>query len=51
MQSTTSAAGKPLRTAGPHVGITERKKTEKALAEYRDHLEELVQRRTPELEQ
>ena len=50
---------RPWYSAGGHIGgfvmysdlITERKMVERELEEYRDHLEELVQRRTSELEE
>ena len=45
------AASRPLRVIGTHSDITERKKAESELAQYRNHLEELVATRTSELEQ
>jgi PAS domain S-box-containing protein len=41
--------GQPLRMAGTHLLITESRRTEQELRQYRDHLEELVQERTTEL--
>lgn len=49
----TDQAGKPLsprRLVGTHVDVTERKQAEQALADYRLHLEDMVQARTSELE-
>jgi len=45
------AAGAPLRMAGIHMDITDRKQAESALHEYQEHLEELVRARTRQLEQ
>ena len=42
--------GKPVRSLGTMQDITERKRTEDELAKYREHLEELVKKRTSELE-
>ena len=41
--------GKPLRIIGAHQDITKRKEAELALAEYRQHLEQLVEDRTADL--
>ncbi|MGV8120480.1 MAG: sensor histidine kinase [Candidatus Xenobiia bacterium LiM19] len=41
--------GKPIRIIGICMDITERKKTEAELVEYREHLENLVEERTDEL--
>ena len=45
------AASRPLRVIGTHSDITERKKAESELTQYRNHLEELVAARTSALEQ
>ena len=42
--------GEAIRIVGMHVDISERKRTEKELLEHRNHLEELVQERTQEIE-
>ncbi|MFC1878037.1 histidine kinase dimerization/phospho-acceptor domain-containing protein, partial [Thermodesulfobacteriota bacterium] len=41
--------GRPIRIAGAHMDISERKKSEKELIKYRENLEELVRKRTSEL--
>jgi PAS domain S-box-containing protein len=43
--------GQPIRVVGSHVNIDSRKRAEKRLARYRDHLEEMVRDRTRELEE
>ncbi|MCF8371111.1 MAG: PAS domain S-box protein [Bacteroidales bacterium] len=43
--------GEVIGVLGTYLDITERKKTEKELAQYRHHLEELVKERTAELEE
>jgi PAS domain S-box-containing protein len=45
------ADGRPVRLVGSHVNIDKRKRAERSLARYRDHLEEMVRERTHELEQ
>ena len=45
------AQGKALRMIGTCADITERKKNEEELCNYKDHLEELVQQRTADLVQ
>jgi len=45
------AAGAPVRVAGIHMDITDRKQAEAALQQHREHLEELVLERTRQLEQ
>lgn len=53
VEGTFSAISGPGGSTGGHVGIirdiTERKRVEKELREYREHLEEIVQERTREL--
>ena len=44
------AEGKPVRMVGTHQDVTNRKKAEAELTEYRERLEEMVQERTAELE-
>lgn len=46
---TRNASGDPVRMVGAVQDITERKKMDDELSEYRDHLEELVEARTAEL--
>ena len=43
-------SGKAVRLVGTHVDITERKEAEKTLNDYKEHLEELVESRTLDLE-
>jgi PAS domain S-box-containing protein len=43
-------SGKPLRATGTHTDITLRKKAEEELQQHRDHLEELVDGRTKEIQ-
>ncbi len=45
------SSGKPVYLANVSLDITERKRAEEELAKHRDHLEELVQERTQELEE
>ena len=42
--------GEAIRIVGMHIDISARKRTEKELLEHRNHLEELVQERTREIE-
>jgi PAS domain S-box-containing protein len=55
VEGTFSGIEEPEGTIGGHVGIirdiTERRKSEKELREYREHLEEMVQERTRELKE
>ncbi len=44
-----SESGVPLRSAGTHVDITDRKLAEQELARYREHLVDLVRERTEKL--
>jgi PAS domain S-box-containing protein len=46
---TRNASGDPVRMVGAVQDITERKKMDDELREYRDHLEEIVEARTSEL--
>lgn len=43
--------GNPIRMVGTHRDIETRKKTEKELSEYQEHLEEIVEERTKELKE
>ncbi len=43
--------GKPVRVIGTHTDITSRKETEMKLLEYQEHLEQIVQERTKDIEE
>ena len=49
-QIVRDADGRPLRMTGINFDITERKRAEEELRQYREHLEDLVRDRTQELE-